>query len=76
MAERHQPTDDVVYNLVSVQYHALNGSQLYDKFVTDAEGHEDVQNFFRPRQPVLRADRKTDWFNKRLIAVRRLAQAI
>ena len=47
MAERHQPTDDVVYDLVSVQYHALNGSQLYDKFVTDAEGHEDVQNFFR-----------------------------
>jgi len=47
MAERHVPTDDVVYDLVSVQYHALNGSQLYDKFTADAEGHEDVKAFFQ-----------------------------
>ena len=47
MAEQHQPTDDVVYDLVSVQYHALNGAQLYEKFITDADGHEDVQRFFQ-----------------------------
>jgi len=47
MAEQHVPTDDVVYDLVSVQYHALNGAQLYEKFVSDADGHEDVQAFFR-----------------------------
>jgi len=47
MAERHEPTDDVVYDLVSVQYHALNGSQLYEKFMTDAEGHDEVKAFFQ-----------------------------
>ena len=47
MAERHEPTDDVVYDLVSVQYHALNGAQLYEKFKTDAEGHDEVRSFFQ-----------------------------
>jgi len=47
MAEQHTPTDDVVYDLVSVQYHALNGAQLYEKFSTDAEGHDDVKAFFQ-----------------------------
>lgn len=47
MAEQHSPTDDVVYDLVSVQYHALNGAQLYEKFTADAEGHEDVKTFFQ-----------------------------
>jgi len=42
MAEQHTPTDDVVYDLVSVQYHALNGAQLYEKFTADADGHDDV----------------------------------
>ena len=47
MAERHEPTDDVVYDLVSVQYHALNGAQLYEKFMADADGHDDVVAFFQ-----------------------------
>jgi len=47
MAEHHTPTDDVIYDLVSVQYHALNGAQLYEKFKTDAEGHDDVKAFFQ-----------------------------
>jgi hypothetical protein len=47
MAEHHEPTDDVVYDLVSVQYHALKGAQLYEKFLGDADGHEDAQQFFR-----------------------------
>jgi len=47
MAEKHAPTDDIVYDLVSVQYHALNGAQLYDKFTADADGHEDVKAFFQ-----------------------------
>jgi hypothetical protein len=47
MAERHEPTDDVIYDLVSIQYHALNGAQLYEKFLRDADGHNDVQQFFR-----------------------------
>jgi hypothetical protein len=47
MASEHSPADDIVYNLVSVQYHALKASQTYDAYVQDAEGHQDVQEFFR-----------------------------
>ncbi len=47
MATQHSPADDIVYNLVSVQYHALNASQAYDSYVQDAEGHDDVQSFFQ-----------------------------
>jgi len=49
MATQHSPADDIVYNLVSVQYHALKAAQAYDSYVTDAEGHDDVQSFFRIR---------------------------
>ncbi len=47
MATQHSPADDIVYNLVSVQYHALKASEAYDSYVQDAEGHDDVQSFFR-----------------------------
>lgn len=50
MADLHVPTDDVVYDLVSVQYHALNGSQLYSKFMQDAHEHEEVRAFFEECQ--------------------------
>lgn len=46
MASQHSPADDIVYNLVSVQYHALKASQAYDAYVQDAEGHDDVRAFF------------------------------
>jgi hypothetical protein len=46
MASQHTPADDIVYDLVSIQYHALKGAQLSDKFLTDAEGHDDVRAFF------------------------------
>lgn len=47
MATQHSPADDIVYNLVSVQYHALKAAQAYDSYVQDAEGHDDVQAFFQ-----------------------------
>ena len=47
MASQHSPADDIVYNLVSVQYHALQAAQSYDSYVADAEGHDDVQTFFK-----------------------------
>ena len=50
MASTHTPADDIVYNLVSIQYHALKAAQLYDQYVKDAEGHEDVQEFIRACQ--------------------------
>jgi len=46
MASQHTPADDVVYDLVGIQYHALKGAELTDKFVADAEDHEDVRAFF------------------------------
>jgi len=47
MATQHSPADDIVYNLVSVQYHALEEAQAYDSYVQDAEGHDDVRAFFQ-----------------------------
>ncbi len=47
MATQHSPADDIVYNLVSVQYHALKAAQAYDSYVQDAEGYDDVRAFFQ-----------------------------
>ena len=47
MGTDHTPADDIVYDLVSIQYHALQAAQTYDKYLSDAEGHEDVQSFIR-----------------------------
>lgn len=47
MATHHSPADDIVYNLVSVQYHALKAAQAYDSYVQDADGHDDVKSFFQ-----------------------------
>ena len=47
MATHHSPADDIVYDLVSVQYHALKAAQAYDSYVADAEGHDDVKAFFQ-----------------------------
>lgn len=47
MASRHTPADDVVFDLVSIQYHALQAAQAYDTYLQDAHGHTDVEAFFR-----------------------------
>ena len=36
---------DIVYDLVSIQYHALKGAQVYDQFLSDASGNSDVTKF-------------------------------
>lgn len=46
MGSQHTPADDIVYDLVSVQYHALKGAQATDKYIQDAAGHPDVREFF------------------------------
>lgn len=43
----HSPADDLVYDLVSIQYHALKAATAYDKYEQDAQGHDDVQQFLR-----------------------------
>ncbi len=47
MGSEHGPTDDIFYDLVSIQYHALQGAELYDKYLEDAHDHEDVAAFIR-----------------------------
>jgi hypothetical protein len=50
MATSHTPADDIVYDLVSIQYHALQAADLYEKYVEDAEDHQDVVDFIRQCQ--------------------------
>ena len=50
MGSQHTPADDIVYDLISIQYHALQGAQTYAKYVEDAEGHPEVQEFIRQVQ--------------------------
>jgi hypothetical protein len=47
MATTHQVTDDIVYDLVSIQYHALQAVESYDKYLGDAhrEQHEGITKF-------------------------------
>ena len=47
MGSAHTPADDLVYDLVSIQYHALQGAQTYAKYLQDADGHPEVQEFLR-----------------------------
>ena len=36
---------DIVYDLVSIQYHALKGAQVYDQFLSDASDNDEVKKF-------------------------------
>ena len=47
MASTHQVTDDVVYDLVSIQYHALQALESYERYLEDAHStdHDDVTQF-------------------------------
>jgi len=48
MASQHTVADDIVYDLISIQYHALKGAELYDRYLGDAQHsreHQDVSDF-------------------------------
>jgi putative heme degradation protein len=47
MSTAHAPADDVVYDLVSIQYHALKGAELHDKYMQDAHDHAEVAEFIQ-----------------------------
>lgn len=47
MASEHSVADDIVYDLISIQYHALKASEVYDKYIEDAHEHDDVAAFIR-----------------------------
>jgi hypothetical protein len=59
MPSEHSPADDIVFDLVSIQYHALKGAEAYDKYAEDAHDHEDVRQFIEEcaRQDAERAMR-------------------
>jgi hypothetical protein len=50
--EQKTRTSDAAYDLVSVIYHALQGAETYDQYVTDAERRDDgeLADFFRDVQ--------------------------
>ena len=50
MGNAHTPADDLFYDLVSIQYHALKGAQVYEQYKADAEGHPDVQQLIEQVQ--------------------------
>ena len=50
MADEHAPTDDIFYDLVSIQYHALQGAELYGKYLEDAHDHDDIAAFIKDVQ--------------------------
>jgi hypothetical protein len=39
-------TSNLFYDLVSIQYHALKGQEVYTKFIQDAQGHQEIVQFF------------------------------
>jgi hypothetical protein len=47
MSSNHDISEDVVFDLVSIQYHALQGSHLYRQFMDDARqaDHPEVTEF-------------------------------
>jgi hypothetical protein len=50
MASQHTVADDIVYDLISIQYHALKAAALYDRFLGDvdhAAQHQQVAEFIR-----------------------------
>ena len=52
MSNNHEITEDIVFDLVSIQYHALQGSHLYKQFLEDAQqaDHPEVEEFIRECQ--------------------------
>lgn len=47
MPSRHTIANDIVYDLVSIQYHALKGAEVYDRYLDDARAvdHDGVTSF-------------------------------
>ena len=64
-------TTDVIYNLVSILYHALQGAETYDQYISDAEqkNDKDLAQFFRDtkEENQRRADRAKQLLAQRLV---------
>jgi hypothetical protein len=64
MASEHTVADDIVYDLISIQYHALKGAEVYDRYLADAHAseHPEVSEFIEQckREDSHRAQRAHD----------------
>ena len=49
MASTHTVADNIVYDLISIQYHALKGAEVYDRYLEDAHSseHEEITQFIQ-----------------------------
>ena len=49
MPETHDVTDDIVYDLVSIQYHALQAADSYKRYLDDAHStdHPEITKFIQ-----------------------------
>jgi hypothetical protein len=45
MGQGGSPASNLVYDLVAIQYHALKGAQVYDRYLQDATGDKDAKAF-------------------------------
>ena len=52
MATTNTGAPNTTYNLTSILYHALQGAETYDKYISDAEkqNDKDLASFFREVQ--------------------------
>jgi len=45
MGQSGSPASNLVYDLVSIQFHALKGAQVYSQYLQDAKGNDKVAKF-------------------------------
>ena len=68
MTSHGSPASDLVFDLVSIQYHALQGAYNSEKFLQDAQGagNDEAAQFFRQVQEedARRAERCHDLLGK------------
>lgn len=50
MSTEHAPTDDIWYDMISIQYHALKAGEAYNQYIQDAHDHTEVADFIRQCQ--------------------------
>jgi hypothetical protein len=50
MGTAHSPADNIVYDLISIQYHALKGAQVYGDYLNDCGDHDEVRAFIEQVQ--------------------------
>ena len=69
-AKGNTGTQDTLYNLLSIIYHALQGAETYEKYINDAEqnGDQELAQFFREVRDVntQRAERGKQLLSARL----------